>query len=862
MKRRVLTLFLFTLGFINIALPVNADDNQDAPRWQHLSSQQIADALNWVRTPDSHTLCRGYYLENSFDDTLALNTKETTITADGGVLNQKGPSILKGNVIVTQPNRRLTADRAEKESDLITITGDVRMNQPGILATANKATINSKTNATTLNDNIFRFQIMPGQETVIDQQKQIKVVHIEGKNYRGQASVMQQIHPKLVELDDAALTTCNPFDKTWVIAASKFYLNQETGLGDAYNARLLFYGVPIFYTPYFRFPIDNRRRTGFLAPQFSVSGRAGTTVSTPFYINLAPNYDMTLYPSYYSNRGLQLGSAFRYLTDDSNGQLYFSQIDNDRLFAQNQANFPSEYNQPAYANEINRLIHSSDDRQQFIWNDNTQYNANWSSQANINYVSDDYYLQDFGNAPITPNDPFADLYPTTQLPQTLSVTYASRHITVTTSMDNYQTLHPVTLPATNDQYARLPEVDADVNYPNSLLNLDYDLPTQYVEFATPWFEPNWQVNLPNQNGNVIGARYNAQPSVGYYDMQPWGYIHPMITLNGTAYELANTNPNSLNPAEKKMNTGFTVPLYDLDTGLYFDRQVSVGTQDYTQTLEPRLYYLYVPYVNQNNFPLFDTSANTSWTYNSLFSNDRFIGVDRIGDTNQVSLGLTSRLINNTTGNDLLDVSVGQLFYLENRQVQLTPLTPPDTYKTSPLVAQLLWQLNQYWNSTDNVAYNENLNTLESANIGFNYVADNQHLLSFGYSLIKPINENTNQEISGTISQWNIGSTWQFTPHWQLYGAINYNDINHFIQTYLYGVQYNNCCWSIRALNSRSFIGFQPDGVTPLLDNAFYLQFTFTGLSSISSGNAQTLLQTGIPNYVDDFGQQKLTIPAL
>ena len=832
----------------------------------NVSPQEVAQMLGWVNSPDS--MCHGYYQEAPLAFLTDATSQFTDVHADHAILNQDSSSTLEGHVVATQKGRQVTGDSATNTlnpkthaTDTVTVHNNVRLHETGVLATADQATMSMDGSHAVLHNSYFRVQIAPGQETVYDANGKPRYLKIEGKNYRGHAQTIEQTHPEYLTLDHVILTTCNPYDNIWKLKAEHVNLDQASGLGDAYNTRLLFYDIPIFYTPFIRFPIDNRRRTGFLGPDFYLSSHSGTVLGLPFYVNLAPNYDMTLYPYYYSLRGPKMGASFDYLTDESQGQLYYSLIHNDAAFSQFKNDAPSEYNQSQYANEIDRLEHTSNDRYQFLWNDKTQFNDNFSSFTNIDYVNDDYYLQDFGNAPITSSDAFSNLYPTTQLAQSVTETYANRHFSLSASMQNFQTLHPVTLPSTQDQYARLPEIDSTVSYPDSWLDLDYAFPVQYVQFANAWFEPYVQQSLPSQNDNVLGARYNASPNVSYWGLKPWGYVHPTITFDGTDYALQNTDQNSTNPVAQQAQRSVAIPLYDIDSGLYFDRTIDFGTRDYTETLEPRLYYLYVPYVDQDALPVFDTSENTAWTYEQLFQNNRFMGVDRIGDANQASAGVTTRFINNDSGNDVLDMSLGQSYYFANQQVQLDPSTPPDTDRVSPVVGELAWQLNQYWSSVDNIAYNPNMNSIQTANAALNYQQDPRHMAGLNFSYVQPVSSTDEQDVtSATVEQLGFGSTWQITPHWQLYGAINYNFSNNFAQTYLYGAQYNSCCWAVRVINSENFIGFQPDGVTPMLDHQIAMQFVLTGLTSLGTQSAQDILQYSIPNYIDTFGQQQLMVP--
>jgi LPS-assembly protein len=838
--------------------------------WADISPEQLANTLGWVSTTNNQNVCHGYYQELPITMPAGSTSKETHVRADRATLEQTGPSTLEGHVVVTQPGRQITGDKAVTTTNpkthnakTIDLYGNVKMREPGIFAVGDSANVVVSKNQATLHNSRFRLQISPGKKAVYDKTHQLKYLEIKGKNYRGQATNIEQTKPKYIVLNNTLLTTCNPFDNIWKIKASEIHLDRKEGVGRAYNSRVLFYGVPIFYSPYLHFPLDNRRRTGFLSPDTAFSSRSGFTIGLPFYINMAPNYDMTLYPYHYAKRGNRLGTEVRYLTDKSQGAFYYSFIQHDKVFDSFKKTAPLQYNNPIYKNEINRLKNSSDNRYQIAWRDQTQYTPGISSAVDFDFVNDDYYLQDFGDAPIQAADPYSQLFPTTQLAQTASVTYNNKHLSLSGAMENFQTLHPVTLPATADQYARLPEIDADIYYPDALFGLDYTVNNQFSAFRYPWFESHVQLNLPSQNGLIIGERFNSSPTISYYGMKSWGYINPKISFDGTEYQLSNLNPEltqPANPVNQDPNSirQRAITTYDIDSGLYFDRKVYIGTNEFTQTLEPRLFYVYTPYTNQDKLPIFDTSLISALTYDQLFAQNRFNGIDRIGDTNHITAGLTSRFLNNKTGNDALDMSISQIYYFANRRVQLNSTTAEDTTKVSPLVGQLTWQLGQFWNTTSSVAYNEKLNILQNANTSLNYKADNTHIFTANFSLVKTINNLTQKvEKNADLEQIGVGSTWALNNHWQAYGAINYNLSKEFPQTYLYGIQYNSCCWQIRALNSKHYIGLKPNNGSPIYDSVFYLQFVLTGLTSGGSGSAQNLLQYSIPGYKDNFGQQQL-----
>ena len=522
-----------------------------------LTPQQIATILGWQPYATDDHICRGYYKEAPITMPLYTMPKETIWHADQVVLWQKKQSQAHGHIVLTQANRQITGDNLisyinpkTHKPESWDIYGNVHLREPGMLAVGSEAYINMKKQSAILHNATFRYQVTKrDRQKVYNAQHQLKEIYIEGRNFRGQAKKIQQLKPKLIQLQQASLTACDPYSNIWKLKSGKLILNQNSGVGVAYNARLLIHGIPILYTPYFRFPIDNRRRSGFLLPSFSHSSVSGINFNWPYYWNIATNYDMTITPNYFSKRGLQLSSLFRYLNRSGSGQFYFSILPDDKVFRNFQQAVAngSQYPSNDKKDERNKLAHASTNRMQLAWEDSRRYNAYWSSKVNINYVSDDYYLQDFPNgAPFTNNnDIFSDLITTTQLIQSASVNFALQHWAINTLIENFQTLHPVTLKRTKDQYARLPEIDIYGSYPESFLGLNYNLNSQITDFKHPLLENNFPTTL----ASVTGMRYHAAPSVDAYLGKPWGYFNPKLTIDGTFYSLSN--PVISLPAKKQ-----------------------------------------------------------------------------------------------------------------------------------------------------------------------------------------------------------------------------------------------------------------------------------------------------------------------
>jgi LPS-assembly protein len=850
--------------------------------WVELTPSQVAAILGWVPQTNKPILCHGYYQEKPISLPANVPANATTIAGDNGEFLRDQPSTLSGNVVITQQARQVTGNSAQSipntkthQAEVLTINGNVHVRQPGAVMMGDQAQINLVDNSAWINNAVFRYQpVGSAPQPVYNQQRQLTELQVHGTNYRGTAKQLKQVHPKLIDLNHVMITSCNPYSNAWDLSAHEIVLDQVAGVGTAYQTWIAVQGVPIFYTPYLRFPIDNRRKTGFLLPSFSSSDISGFGLSTPFYWNMAPNYDMTVTPGYYTQRGMQYNDLFRYLTWESSGQIYFSALPGDKVFTANQASWTQPDAYPNNPLEKQKLAATSDNRYQFAWQDSTHYTPSWSSQVQVDYVHDDYYTLDFGDAPMfSSTNPLVSLLPNVQLSQMVSTNYATDHWSLTGLLQNYETLHPVTLlPNQQDQYSRLPQINLTGTYPHSFLGLDYRLSTQFTDFEKPLWEYNYPTNLnPLPPGAapgtaITGDRYDASPSIDLPLTQVWGYLKPQITLDGTGYVL---HVPSAIPTQQS-SVGRAIPIYDIDSGLYFDRDLTFDDEDFTQTLEPRFFYLNVPYVNQNNLPLFDTSLNTIATYDQLFSTNQFTGIDRIQNANQITTGVTTRFLKSDTGYDLLDASIGDTYYFENRLVtmpyilptlgtQPPPLPQSSTAKFSPIVSQLNWQFRHFWRATENVAYDPINKFVQNSNVALTYNADNQHIFSTSYGFVQGgdyITAPTNSP-QNNFQQFSLGASWPLTYQWQFLADGNYNVSHNYFQTFFYGLEYHSCCWAIRLLNSKTYLGLQPNGISPMYDNQVFLQFTLTGLSSIGNDSPTTLLQYGLPGYTDTFGQQNL-----
>jgi LPS-assembly protein len=450
-------------------------------------------------------------------------------------------------------------------------------------------------------------------------------------------------------------------------------------------------------------------------------------------------------------------------------------------------------------------------------------------------VTDDYYFQDLGGG-------LANQAGFNQLVQQSTLQYHAEHWTFTGLVQNYQTLHPVNTAPFVDQFSRFPQLNLGTSYPDVFGHLDLGNQISYTNFRQPMITNHFDTNLPLR---TVGQRLNVAPTLSVPNYAPWGYIAPRLQLDGTVYRLSDLEHN----IPRDIHRG--IPIFNIDTGLYFDRHTHLGTKDFTQTFEPRLFYLWAPTVPQGNIPLFDT-AEPLFSYDMLFQTNRFNGIDRISNANQVGVGLTNRLINSATGNDLLTASIGQIYYFTDRKVYLTTGTRNDDQKISPIAGLLNYQITPALNITGNGAWNPTFHYFQNSALNLGYKRDPKHILNVGFTYQRynaldpgfiPINRNND------IQQLATSGAWPISTKWSAIAALTYNLNNRYAQNYLTGLQYDTCCWALRIVSAHNFL-FLNQQNTPIYDTSYYVEWVLKGLTNVSMNSPTSLLVNSVPGYTN------------
>ena len=579
-------------------------------------------------------------------------------------------------------------------------------------------------------------------------------------------------------LKGARYTTCEAGVDDWYIKANEMELNDFSQSGTAKNAYVEFKGVPILYTPWLSFSFNNERKSGLLAPTVGTTTRSGFEVTVPYYINIAPDKDATVGVRYLSRRGPQLQGEFRYLSENYSG------IDSLELLNNDSVTDKRRY----YAN----LSHSHG------------LGGGWSAGYNLEKVSDDQYFSELSTRIISTSR--------VNLPQEGRVDYVDDVWKFNAIVQKYQTLDGVSYP-----YERLPQLTLAANKEWGYLNTDF-----YSQWA--YFDRDNKAPLA-----ATGSRFTLYPSMSVPLTSTYGFITPKLGLHTTHYSLKDNNVNVNGVTVTNNSDSRTLPIFSLDSGLYFERDFNLSKDKYTQTIEPRLFYVYIPDKPQDLLPVFD-SALADLNLSSLFTENQFTGNDRINNANQLSLAITSRLIDQTTGVERIVGKVGQRYYFNDQNVVL-PGAIKSQGTRSDLIAALTARLSNNWNVDAFGQYNTDGDGLVRSNVLARYNPEPGKLLNLGYRFTQDF-----------LEQINVAGQWPLSRGWYGVGRFNYSVRESKLIESLAGLEYDAGCWQARTVIQRV------ETATAQANYGLFFQLELGGLASIGA-NPLNLLRRDIPGYL-------------
>lgn len=741
---------------------------------------------------NSARLCKNTWLTPISPDTKAVDPANATtvITSDDVYYNPNGDSEITGNVVIDQQGRMVSANRVviDKTQTFAKAEGNVQIAQAGLLAQSDSINYNLKQQTGQLTNSHYISEATHGH---------------------GSASTIDRTSPTVLSMKNATFTTCPPEKSpTWKIQAKEITLNQDTGRGVTKGTKLYVKNTPIIALPYFNFPIDDRRTTGLLTPNFGFSNRGGFEFNAPIYLNLAPNYDATITPRFISERGLMTSGEFRYLTEGfGQGKLWGSYLANDKK----------------YNDEV---------RSDFHFRHNWQINDQFSTNLEYNYVSDKDFFSDLDS----------NLNTRTELNQRQSweLNYANGipGLKAKLRIEDFKTLDP-SIPDVERPYARLPQF---------LLNYVVgDFQGLQFEFNndTAYFRKKIDANTnpTSSNSSEIyqpsGTRFYNELYSRYNFRNQWSFLIPQVGVRSlyTMYDQNTIDRINFNERQNSENSAVIVPEFSLDAGLTFEKEGK-----YLQTISPRAFYAYAPYKDQSKYPNFD-STTASLSYDQLFNARRFFGHDRLEDNNFLSLGVSYSLFD-TIGLERLRASIGQSFYFQDRKVTLDKNN--DFYyqadnRTGPIIS-IASQLSQNFSINANSVWMSNGDNAQ-AGLVVNYTGDKGNIYNLGYYKRQKIDayQQKYDQVTASFIQ-------PVKDNWSIMGHLQYDIKNNVAQEYILGLNYQSCCWGV-SVYGRSYYNDLDDISNPNLkpNRGVMAEFTLKGLGGLNN-KLSSLLENRILGF--------------
>ncbi len=803
----------------------NTSLHKPTPTAFDLSSIEIAQQLGWVEAPPGQDICSGYFDQpKALKDAVLLKPMDaspTSVTAKGVThYRHDGSVTMEDHVVVTQPGRIAHADKAfiYRDSETgktkrIILVGNVKILEHNTVVVGTYAIMDYTKNLLQLEHGVFH-QAQPSPDS---------------KNTWGTAEHFEQIDNRRTTLTHAVLSMCPPSDPFWTLTAKKVTLDKETHEGAAYHAWLRIKNTPVFYWPYLSFLTSSERKSGFLTPHVGYSTLNGFTVSTPYYLNLAPNYDYLLTPTWMAEHGLMLSHAFRFITPSSYGHLTLSLLPYDSSFDQFKVDSINSY--PSKTQYINDLNDMSSTRGYVEWISGIDLTDRWHSDLELRYVTDPYFYNDFET-----NDGSSWAR---QLLNQWDVRYTAVNWMSTALLQGYQTMHLIsdTSSGVVNQYQRLPEVNfigqKDNVWKGAVLGMD----AQFVNFA---YSSDYE---PYTYEQPTGLRLHMAPSLSYPRTFASGYFTPTLTVDNTIYSsnMATDSPDETRPYFSKSRT---LPLFDIDSGLYMDRSFFFKKEAYTQTLEPRLFYLYVPNMDQDQYPIYDTVL-LPMTFDDLFSTNAFTGYDRIQNANQLSLSVSSRVLDAETAAEKMRMKLGVINYFEPQEVCLDDSCSGLYDDVSPLLGEATIYPRKYWSTTASAAWDVLDSYMNNASVVARYSRGGRSVLNIGYDFIHADTSSNSSDSDTNLIQ--VGAARPVTNDWSLMGYWYYNVGDDQLESYFAGIEYSSCCWAARFTANRYFNYSNND-----YNTGYYFELLLKGLGATGTSSANSLIRSGVPSYYDDF----------
>ena len=698
----------------------------------------------------------------------------------------------EGNVRMRRLGQSFTADwlRYEAPTRQVEAKGNVRLEYGGDLIEGDHLRFNLGTERGFMEKPAFRLTPIPRDYVAPGASRGAFAIAPSGSipgpetppaplQGRGHAERLLFQGPDLYRIERANYTTCGPGNDDWFIRARELDIDKSRDVGVARGASIVFLDHTIFYTPYISFPLHEQRKTGLLTPHYGSSTSTGAEFTAPYYFNLAPNRDLTLYPRMMSKRGFQLGSEFRYLDASYNGEARAEYLPDDRQSRENRYGY-------------------------FFKHAHTLANG-WAGAINVNRVSDDRYFADLST--------LVAVTSRTTLPNEFILARSgiwgdAGSYAFTALAQRWQTLQTDPLAPITPPYNRMPQLTFSA-FRQEVLGGDVDLFSSYVDFDHPSL--------------VNGKRALAYPSFSLPLQTSSAYLIPKVGVHVTRYLL---DPNSEGLQEQTR----TLPIVSSDAGLVFERDTKFTGMPFIQTLEPKLFYVYIPFRDQSRLPNFESGVQDI-SFATMFTENQFSGNDRINDANQVTFGVTSRLIHPDSGIERLRVALAQRYYFSGQRVTLPGVPPrPDHSASSDLLAALSGTILPRWTADAGWQYDTDRSQTQKFNVATRYQPAQGKVLNLAYRSTVDLIKQT--DIS---AQWPIGSNWSAIGRW------NWSIRDRRTLEALAGVEYDGGCWAFRAVGHRFVTSLNA------VNTSIFLQLELNGVSCIGS-NPTDVLRRNVGGY--------------
>ncbi|MCE9889110.1 LPS assembly protein LptD [Kluyvera intermedia] len=737
------------------------------------------------------------------------NEQPVTITADHADGNYPENAVFKGNVDINQGNSRLQADEVQlhqKQADgqptpvrTVDALGNVHYDDNQVILKGPKAWSNLNTKDT----NVWK-----GDYQMV------------GRQGRGNADVMKQRgENRYTILENGSFTSCLPGSNTWSVVGSEVIHDREEQVAEIWNARFKIGPVPVFYSPYLQLPVGDKRRSGFLIPNAKYGSSNHFEFSLPYYWNIAPNMDATLTPHYMDKRGgVMWENEFRYLSQAGQGLFELDYLPSDKVYSNDHPN-----------DENSR-------RWLFYWHHAGVMDQVWRFNADYTKVSDPDYFNDFDSKYGSSTDGYAT--------QKLSVGYVVQNFDATVSSKQFQVFDR----ANSNSYSAEPQLDVNA-YQNDVGPFDTHLYAQAVKFV------NSNSSLPE------ATRVHMEPTISLPLGNRWGSINTEAKLLATHYNQSNIDsynrdPDNANQLASSVNR--TMPQLKVDGKMVFERDVEL-TPGYTQTLEPRMQYLYIPYRDQSKINNYDSTFLQS-DYSGLFRDRSYSGLDRIASANQITTGVTSRIYDDAAV-ERFNVSVGQIYYFTESRTGDDNVNWEKDDKTGSLVwaGDTYWRISDKWGLRGGIQYDTRLNNISTSSSAIEYRQDDERLVQLTYRYASPEyiqatlpTYSTAEQYREGISQVGATASWPIVDRWSVVGAYYFDTNTHSSADQMLGVQYNSCCYAIRVGYERKLNGWDYNssntGGRSKYDNSIGFSIELRGLSSNYGLGTQQMLRSNIMPY--------------